>query len=213
MPTDQFLDSLAADLRPVEPRRDTRDLAVFAALAAVELAAFLTLDVKFVDLAAAVSSPSFWWKLTGLGLITLVSVVTAIRSFDPAKSPRLGLRLGALLIASALVTGLALDLSYPTQATVLERLAWQDGLRCVASMVGLSIPAIMALGYLMRRGAPTDRAGTSVAGGVAAASWGAFVFAFACPHFDPLYVVTWYMVGTAGIVIAARYAFLAVSRW
>jgi hypothetical protein len=49
----------------------------------------------------------------------------------------------------------------------------------------LSIPPAVALGVLVRGGAPTDRAGTAFAAGLSSAAWGAFVFVFACPSDDP----------------------------
>ena len=69
---------------------------------------------------------------------------------------------------------------------------------CAGKMFGLSLPPLLALGLLMRRGAATDLEGTSWAVGVAAAAWGAFVFVFACPKDDPLYLAVWYLVGVRG---------------
>jgi hypothetical protein len=80
-------------------------------------------------------------------------------------------------------------------------------------MIVLSIPPAIALGALIRRGAPTDRPGTALAAGLASAGWGAFVFVFACPSDDPLYIAVWYTVGCSIVTILGRAILMRLSRW
>jgi hypothetical protein len=80
-------------------------------------------------------------------------------------------------------------------------------------MVLLSLPAMAALGVLMRRGAPTDIGGTSLTAGIAAAAWGAFVFVFACPADDPLYIAVWYVVGCGLVTMFARVVLPRLASW
>ena len=80
-------------------------------------------------------------------------------------------------------------------------------------MVALSIPPAVALGDLVRRGAATDRAGTALAAGLSSACWGAFVFVFACPSDDPLYIAVWYTVVCSIFTLAGRAALIRLSRW
>jgi hypothetical protein len=80
-------------------------------------------------------------------------------------------------------------------------------------MIALSIPPAIALGVLIRRGAPTDRAGTALAAGLSSATWGAFVFVFACPSDDPLYIAVWYTVGCSIVTVLARTILIRLSRW
>ena len=75
------------------------------------------------------------------------------------------------------------------------------------------LPAVIGLGLLMRRGAPTDRGGTALAAGLAAAAWGAFVFVFACPFDDPFYVAVWYSLGCGAVTLFARFALPPLTRW
>jgi hypothetical protein len=90
---------------------------------------------------------------------------------------------------------------------------WYDGIRCMVMMALLSLPMIAGLAVLMRRSAPTDRTGTALATGIAGAAWGAFVFTFACPHDDPLYVAIWYLAGCSAVTIAARWLLAPMARW
>ena len=116
-------------------------------------------------------------------------------------------------IALSLVTGWVIDASRDGLPALVARLNWHDGLQCVYKMVLLSMPAVIGLGLLMRRGAPTDASGTSLAVGIAAAAWGAFVFVFACPHDDPLYIAVWYAVGCGLVTLLARLVLPRLTRW
>ena len=77
----------------------------------------------------------------------------------------------------------------------------------------LSIPPAVALGVLVRGGAQTDHAGTTLAAGLSSAAWGAFVFVFACPSDAPPYIAVWYTVGCSIVTIVGRAALLRLPRW
>jgi hypothetical protein len=80
-------------------------------------------------------------------------------------------------------------------------------------MVVLSIPPAIVLGGLIRHGAPTDRSGTALAAGLSSAAWGAFVFVFACPSDDPLYIAVWYTIGCSIVTLLGRAILMRLSRW
>jgi len=213
MPNDRLLDELVADLRPVRPRRARRDLLLLGVIGALELGLFLLFGAARHDIMVAMKLPSFWWKIGSLGVLTLTAGITAVRSFDPSVSPRRGLRLIPGLIGVALAIGWLIDAAGAGGPALWARLMWHHGVDCMFAMVMLSIPAICALGLLMRRGAPTDRKGSALAAGVAAAAWGAFVFVFSCPHDDPLYVAVWYLAGSAVTALIARLLLPRMARW
>jgi hypothetical protein len=213
MANERLLTQLAADLKPVRRRSVRRDAVVFVALCAVELALFMLLGLMRPDMDMAMEQPSFWWKLVSLGVIAVAGAVVAIVSLDPVESPRRGLRWLAGLVAVCVAAGWMVDASTPGLAALIIRLDWVDGLTCVYKMVLLSVPPIVGLGLLMRRGAPTDTAGTALAVGIAAAAWGAFVFVFACPHDDPLYIAVWYTVGCGLVALFARLVLPRLTRW
>jgi hypothetical protein len=182
-------------------------------LCAIELGLFLGLGMMRPDMPIAMELPSFWWKLGSLGVIALVGASVAIVSFNPVETPRHGLRWLVAIIAFCLATGWAIDASVDGLPALVIRLNWRGGLVCVYEMVILSIPAVIALGLLIRRGAPTDMGGTSLAAGIAAAAWGAFVFVFACPYDDPLYIAVWYAVGCGLVAAIARLVLPRFTRW
>ena len=213
MRTDLLIDRLASDLKPVRRRTPLTDGAALAVLAVIELGLFLITGFMRPDLPSAMCMPSFWWKLTSLGLIALVSGSITVLSLDPVRSPRRGLRWAAALIGVCLAVGGLLDASRDGFSALYARVNWLEGLQCLSKMVVLSVPAVIGLGVLMRRGAPTDRDGTALAAGLAAAAWGAFVFVFACPFDDPLYVAVWYSLSCGAVTFFARCTLPLLTRW
>jgi hypothetical protein len=213
MQTESLVDRLTRDLRPVKRRSIAREVLLLFLLAVVELADFLGMGFMRPDMPVAMEAPSFWWKLTSMGLIAVLGAGVAILSADPVRSPRRGLRWILVCIVAILASGWLIDASGSGLADLVRRLDWSQGLQCVWQMIVLSIPPAIALGVLIRRGAPTDRAGTALAAGLSSAAWGAFVFVFACPSDDPLYIAVWYTVGCSIVTILGRAILIRLSRW
>lgn len=213
MRTDLLVDRLSKDLRPIRRRSVAREVALLLLLGALELAAFFGMGLMRPDMPAAMHAPSFWWKLTSMGLMAVLGAGVTIMSADPVRSPRAGLGWLLACVVAILATGWLIDASGSGLAELARRLDWRDGLQCAWEMVVLSIPPAVALGSLIRRGAPTDRAGTALAAGLSSACWGAFVFVFACPSDDPLYIAVWYTVGCSIVTLAGRAVLIRLSRW
>ncbi|WP_158929411.1 NrsF family protein [Acidisphaera sp. S103] len=213
MRTDSLVDRLSQDLRPVRRRNIVREALLLLVLGVVEVAAFLGMGFMRPDMPMAMDAPSFWWKLASLGLIAVLGAGVAILSADPVRSPRRGLRWMLICIVMIIASGWLIDASGNGLGDLVRRLDWVHGLQCVWKMIALSIPPAIALGVLIRRGAPTDRGGTALAAGLASAAWGAFVFVFACPSDDPLYIAVWYTVGCSIVTILGRAILMRLSRW
>ncbi len=213
MQIDQLVDTLASDLRPVRRRTTAGDALILGVICATELAAYLVLGKARPDIAAAVGEASFWWKLISLGLLAAIGSVVTIASFDPAASPRRGLSAMAATAALCLAAGWGIDAARDGWPNLAVRLDWRDGLDCVSQMALLSLPAVVGLGVLMRRGAPSDPARTALTAGIAAAAWGAFVFVFACPYDDPVYIAVWYGVGCGLVATLSRAILPLLTRW
>jgi hypothetical protein len=213
MRTDSLIDHLTSELKPVRRRTALRDAVALVVLGAVELGLFLALGLMRPDMPMAMHLPSFWWKLASLGLIALVSGTVSVVSLDPVRSPRRGLRWTVAVIAACLAVGWVLDASRDGFSAFLTRLNWPNGLQCLYKMVLLSVPAVIGLGLLIRRGAPTDPGGTALAAGLAAAAWGAFVFVFACAFDDPFYVAVWYSLGCGAVTLFTQLTLPRLTRW
>lgn len=213
MLSDQFLDDLAKDLRPVRRPSMARDAALLAVLCLVELAGFILMGFLRPDMPDAVKEPSFWWKLLSLAVIAGFGSIVALGAANPAASPRKGVERLAMIVAVCLALGWLVDAMQPGMPMLLARLDVPSGVQCVYQIVLLSIPPVVALGYFLRRGAPTDPGRTSLAAGLAAAACGALVFVFSCPTDDPLYVAVWYSAGCGIVTLAARLVLPPLTRW
>lgn len=213
MRTESLVERLAQDLRPVRRRSIVRDVLLLLLLAVGETAAFLGMGFMRPDMHLAMQAPSFWWKLCSMGLLAVLGVGVTIVSTDPVRSPRRGLRWIVVCLFAIFVSGWLIDAAQGGLADLIHRLNWQQGLQCVWKMIALSVPPAVALGMLMRRGAPTDRSGTALAAGLSSAAWGAFIFVFACPSDDPLYIAVWYALGCSVVTILGRAILLRLSRW
>ncbi len=209
----RLIDRLVGDLKPVRRRSLVMDVLILAATCAAELALFLGLGFMRPDMPTAMELPSFWWKLGSMGVIAAVGAAVAVVSLDPVRSPRRGLRWLAVAVVACLAAGWLIDASRDGWPTLAARVDWPDGLQCVYKMVVLSIPAAVALTLLARRGAPTDTGGSALTVGIAAAAWGAFIFVFACPNDDPLYIAVWYGVGCGIVTILSRAILPSLLRW
>ncbi len=214
---DPLIDRLVADLQPVAPRRRGRELVLLLGLGVIEILLFVALRGMRPDLHQAMAGPAFWWKSGSLAVIAALSAAALLVSLDPAGAARrrmtalwwaLGL---ALFVAMAL--GWLVDAAGSGPAALLARLDWHAGMDCLGNVVALSIPLLLAIGVLVRRGAPTQPARTGLAAGLAAAGFAAFVFAFHCDHDDPLYIAVWYGLGIAVIGGLTRLVLPRLTRW
>ena len=213
MSHDTLVDRLASALPPVRRRSMRDEAAILAGLFAVELALFLAIGITRHDMPHAMDRMSFWWKLASLGLIAAVAAPTAILSFDPVRSPRRGLRLVLAAVALSLAAGWVIDALGHGGPALVARLDWRNGVACVWKMVALSLPPLVGLGLLMRRGATTDPEASALAVGLAASALGSFIFVFACPQDDPLYIAVWYAVGCGLVTAIACLLLPRLTRW
>ena len=213
MQTEHFIGQLVADLRPVHRRTPRGEALVLVLLLGAELALMGAFGAMRPDMPEAAGTVSFWWKLASLGAVAGTGAVAALLSLDPACSPRRRLRWMLPILAACLATGWGIDAAHESWPALLQRLDWRSGMECAAEIMVLSVPTIVALGWLMRRGAPTDLGGSAGAAGLAAAGSGALAFAFSCPYDDPLYVIVWYGLGCGIVAGAARVVLPHLIKW
>lgn len=213
MSSESLVKRLSADLKAVRRRRFGVDLLLIVFICLAEIAIFFAVGAARPDMPAMMQQPTFWWRLVSLGLIAAVSGVLALLSFSPLHSPRPWVRWVLGIATACLATGVCISAGPSDLSSILQRIDWPDGVRCAGKMIALSIPPVLGLGLLMRRGAPTDRNATAFLVGIAAAAWGAFVFVFACPFNDPLYIAVWYSVGCGFVALVSRLVLPRIARW
>lgn len=213
MSLDLLIDRLSRDLKPVRRQSVWRDIAIIAVICIAEIIVFFVLGAALPDMPMRMHQPTFWWRLVSLGLIAVISGIAAILSFTPTYSPRRALRWLLVVIGVCLAAGLCIGAGPDDLESLARRIDWTNGIQCAAKMIALSVPPVLGLGALMRRGAATDGSRTALLVGIAGAAWGAFVFVFACPFNDPLYIAVWYTGGCGTVVLVSRAILPHLSRW
>ena len=213
MSSDALIDRLVEDLAPVRPRRAWRDGAMLLAVALAEAVLVALIARPRGDLAEALGTPMFWWKMASCLAIAIAGAAALVLVLDPAESPRRGRRLmlGAAFAAAAIGAAGAAILALPDP--LMRRLDMPEGMLCLRDVLILSAPMLLATVWLARRAAPTRPRAAATAAGVASAGWATFVFAWTCPHSDPLYVVVWYGLAVAIVTALARWVLPRLLRW
>ncbi|QXQ06389.1 DUF1109 family protein [Sphingosinicellaceae bacterium] len=213
MPTERLIDGLVAGLTPVRRRAPWRDVALLALVAAAELVLVTTSMPMRHDMGPAMHRMMFWWKLGGSLCITVASVAALVVLLTPDARPNAGRRriLGAA--AAVLAGGVALVAAGAMPMGASPMAEWREGFACMACIVLFGIPLLAAMVFVARRAAPARPRAAATAAGLAAAGWGAVVFAWSCPHDDPGYVAVWFGLALAGGALAGRLLLPRLLRW
>ncbi len=203
---DALIDRLAADLPPVRPRRASREFGVLLGVAAIEAVLILVLGLARPDL-GPVMPPMFWWKLAAPAALGVLATATALRALDPARRT-VGVRWLGLLALAALGVGWALAGVEP-----MGDLDPDLGLRCVVAATIFSVPPALALGVLLRHGAPSHPSRVAVAAAIAGGAWGAAFLGLHCPNDGVMHALLWHSFGIALPALAAALPLTRAARW
>jgi hypothetical protein len=208
METDQLIRTLAADnayrARPVS---FVLALALLAA-APVSVAIFLAgLGIR-PDVMTAMHNPFFDLKFA----VTLALAISAIAISLHLARPEASLRGWAWLLlipAGLLVGGIASEMMLPQRLPMMTRLVGSNSKVCMTAVPLMSLPLLAASLLGLRHGAPTRPAVAGAMAGLLSAGLAATLYASHCTDDSPLFVATWYSVGTAlmaalGALIGSR---------
>ena len=213
MRTDQLIAMLASNPEVVEPRVWQRRyaLALGAGVVGATLLMVMLLGVR-PDLAAAARLPMFWVKLAFPAVLAAVALLVAMRLSRPGvQLGRLGSALAAPVLAMWLLGAVALIGAAPEDRGML---IWgETWAACLVNVTLLSMPALVALLWVMKTLAPTQPAWAGAAAGLLAGALGATVYALHCPEMDAPFLGVWYLLGmlipaAVGAVVGSR-----LLRW
>jgi hypothetical protein len=194
MKTEDLIETLAADLRPVPPFALQLRLLKAALVGAACTGAIVILWGLRDDLVAALGQWDLWRKLAftvAVAVLGLAAVFQASRP-DVRVTGRAWMMIVPFVIIACLgFTELAMLDSIERRATWLG----QTALICPWSILLLSVPVLIALMIGMRRLAPTRPAIAGFAAGVASGAIAATLYGLHCPEWAASFVATWYALG------------------
>jgi len=208
METDQLIRTLAADnAHPARPVGFVLTLALLSA-APVSVAMFAAgLGVR-PDVMAAMHNPFFDLKFA----VTLTLAISAIAAALHLSRPEASLHGWAWLLvipAGLLVAGASGEMMLPQRLPMMTRLVGSNSKVCLIAIPLMSLPMLAAALIGLRHGAPTRPAVAGAIAGLASAGLAATLYASHCTDDSPLFVATWYSIGTA---LVAAIGALAGSR-
>jgi len=213
MKTDAWIDVLAAQAAPVDPRAPRRRLLLAAALGLV-LALPLLLWRLGVnpDLAGDMRLPAAWLKWGFVAACAAAAGALVARMARPGARalPALGVLGAALLLLWAVAVLQLAGVPPAERANLLLGSSWRT---CPVSIALLSLPALALLLAAVRTLAPTRPAATGAATGLLAGAVATLAYLLHCPELAAPFVATWYVLGM--LVPAALGALLGprVLRW
>ena len=198
MRTDDLIDQLAADPRPVPGGAvQRRFLGVAAAGALAALVLVLVWLHTRHDLAEAVSGRMFWMKAAYTALLAVAGFWALERLARPDGVPRRALTFGAAVLTLFMVAGLTQGvLSHPEERMAMLRgHSWTV---CARNILVLALPGLAASLLALRGMAPTRPTLTGFAAGAFAGGVAATVYGLPCPESTMVFVGVWYTLGVLG---------------
>ncbi|CAN5921480.1 NrsF family protein [soil metagenome] len=211
MKTDNLIEALIADHMPGgKPMR----LALLGALAVGGLVSlgvfFLDLGVR-TDIADALRTWRFDIKVALVFVALLLAFSLCLALSRPVISGHPGRRL--LPLAALAVAMVAIELAALPSTVWAHRMVGSNALICLAAIPMLAIAPLAAVLMVLRSGAPASPMLAGAAAGLLAATAGAALYAFHCFDDSPLFVVTWYTLAAAPVVLLGAVAGHRLLRW
>ena len=188
---DVFLESLVADLKPVEPLRQQTGMVV--ALTALALGTVLIVAILGLrhDFASGNPAPL---PLTAAGIYPVLALASAWFAVDMAR-PAVGTRRdgwGWTALMAAVLPGSALALLFANMMSGQGSGLDPRGYYCLEIGSGTGLLTAAALVIWLRRGAPSSPERAGLLTGVAAGAAGIFAVSLWCPHESLLHIGIWH---------------------
>ncbi len=208
MDTDQLINTLAAD--SAHRARPVSLALALALLAAAPVSIFMFMAELGVrpDVMTAMHNPFFDLKFA----VTLALAAAAITISLHLARPEASLRGFVWLLAipaGLLVAGISGEMMMPQRLPMMTRLVGHNSKVCLTAVPLMSLPLLAASLIGLRHGAPARPAVAGAMAGLLSAGLAATLYASHCTDDSPLFVATWYSIGTAvvtglGALIGSR---------
>jgi hypothetical protein len=211
-PTDQLVQSLVSDLRPVPRAAIVLRLAIGATVGAATSVFLLMLLIgSRPDLAMVVQSTRFWSKAGYMLATAGISLLVAARLARPGSNTRLMWLLPIPLLVYLPAAILELIRTEPTNwVPLLLGYGWQ---LCTWLVLILSIPIYIGLWWAFRSFAPTRMEAAGAVTGLCASAIAGVVYCLHCPTDTAVFALTWYTLAFAIAAIVGRLLGHRLLHW
>jgi hypothetical protein len=211
-PTDQLVQSLVSDLRPVPRAAIVLRLAIGATVGAATSVFLLMLLIgSRPDLAMVIQSTRFWSKAGYMLATAGISLLVAARLARPGSNTRLMWLLPIPLLVYLPAAILELIRTEPTNwMPLLLGYGWQ---LCTWLVLILSIPIYIGLWWAFRSFAPTRMEAAGAVTGLCASAIAGVVYCLHCPTDTAVFALTWYTLAFAIAAIVGRLLGHRLLHW
>ena len=211
MRTDELIRVLVADgTRPVRPIARSL-LGALAAGAAISFLIFALFLRPRPDMATAVQTPAFFFKLA----VTVLLAVAATTLLPAAARPLSAARRAWLLALAPLFlfAGVLSELLDKPSSSWMTYLVGHNALHCLSLIPILSLAPAVCVLFAMRHGAPSRPGSAGALAGLSAGALGAALYALTCRDDSPLFVLAWYSIAIAIVTLGSAIAGKRLLRW
>jgi len=211
-PTDQLVQSLVCDLRPVPRAAIVLRLAIGATVGAATSVFLLMLLIgSRPDLAMVIQSTRFWSKAGYMLATAGISLLVAARLARPGSNTRLMWLLPIPLLVYLPAAILELIRTEPTNwMPLLLGYGWQ---LCTWLVLILSIPIYIGLWWAFRSFAPTRMEAAGAVTGLCASAIAGVVYCLHCPTDTAVFALTWYTLAFAIAAMVGRLLGHRLLHW
>ncbi len=212
MQTNDLIRSLVADLDTPAPRVAPRLAASVLLGLAASGAGFAVALGPRPDIAAALMTARFEFKILMLAGMSSLAAALVVRMARPTASARTA-------VYGLLAVGLAFWLAAAVEASVIPRAQWWSAAKgsnayiCLPAIVIMSLPVLAAAVWALRRGAPAHPGACGALAGLLAGALAASMYATHCTDDSPLFVAVWYGLAFAAVTLLGWLAGRIWLRW
>lgn len=195
MNTDDLIEQLARDARPVRRGAMERRIAVGIVLGALVSGSLVIfwMGVR-PDLGSAMQGFPFWMKWGYTLSLSAAALILVVQLARPDGNALRGLWLAAIPVG--LLAGLGLfELARTPSADWLAMWLGHSWMNCPWRVLSLAAPIFVGLLWSFRRLAPTRLRAAGAAAGLTAGAFAATVYCLHCPEVSAIFVLTWYSFG------------------
>jgi hypothetical protein len=211
MRTDRLIDLLAADNATPRPDLGLRLLAAAFGGAALSFLLLLLFYGIRPNLAEAVLN---WRVATKFAVALTLAATSALLALRLARpTPERGAWL--ILLPAPLILAIAgiAEMAVSPPATWPYRALGNYASSCLVAVPLLSALPLAAVLWALQSGAPAFPAQAGAVAGALAAGLGSALYALHCPDDSPLFLVVFYGIGTAAVILAGRMGGARALRW
>lgn len=211
--TNDIIDSLVADLKPVPRHALARRFALGIAIGlAISLLVQIAVFGYRHDMPYSFLLPAFWAKSVYNAALAVTAFFGLYALAHPDGSARRSFVVVVMIIIAMAMMGM-MQLSMTPVETHHSLIMGVSALHCPFLILGFALPVFAGNIWILRAAAPTRLRLAGFAAGLAAGAAGAWVYSWFCNENGMAFVAIWYTLGILGVGAIGALSGPRLLRW